>query len=124
MWHEIENINCRATGEMSADCRLSANSKWFLGHFPGKPILPGIAQLAMVKEIIEKGVQPPKNENRKDGIRFSRVKFKKMITPGEQLSILVSPKKAADIYSFRITVGTAVACSGNVAITTIRPNEK
>lgn len=117
MWHEIEKITQRATGDMSARCRLSAKSKWFLGHFPGKPILPGIAQLAMVKEIIDRGRHPLENDNDNNGIHFSRIKFKKMITPGERLIITVSPKKTAGAYTFRISVGDVVASSGNVTIT-------
>ena len=116
MWHEIKEINHIDTGDLTASCQLSPDSNWFLGHFPGKPILPGIAQLAMVKEMIEKVECPSKNDSENNGVRFSRIKFKKMITPGERLSIIVSPKDIAGTYSFRISVGDVLASSGNVMI--------
>ena len=120
MWHEIKEINQQDTGSLTASCQLSKNSNWFLGHFPGKPILPGIAQLAMVKEMIERAEYPSENDSENDGIHFSRIKFKKMITPGERLNITVSPKETAGAYSFRISVGNLLASSGNLTITSNR----
>ncbi len=129
MWHRIDQITRTPSGEISAECHISVESQWFLGHFPGKPILPAIAQLAMVRETISRGSHQAgdvNHDNNRDGhhdsrpadCRFSRVKFKKMITPGECLIILASPKKTPGTYTFRITVEKSIVCSGNLTIKT------
>ena len=83
--------------------------------------MPGIAQLAMVREIIDRGTNRTADGNRAapaqfNRINFSRIKFKKMITPGEHLKILASPQKNHGAYTFRITVDDAVVCSGNLTL--------
>ncbi len=37
---------------MTASAGVPGDSAWYAGHFPGNPILPGIAILALVKEAI------------------------------------------------------------------------
>lgn len=38
---------------VSAEIKLSENHKIFAGHFPQTPILPGVMQIQIVKEILE-----------------------------------------------------------------------
>ncbi|WP_295938479.1 beta-hydroxyacyl-ACP dehydratase [uncultured Alistipes sp.] len=38
---------------LEADISLNAAHPLFEGHFPGKPVLPGVCQLHIVKELIE-----------------------------------------------------------------------
>lgn len=116
MWHRIERITHTTSGEISAECQIPRESQWFSGHFPGKPILPGIAQLAMVRETISRGINKAGDRSRWVSCQFSRIKFKKMIMPGERLRILASPKKNVDTYAFRITVENTIVCSGNLKL--------
>lgn len=45
--------------------------------------------------------------------RVSRVRFKRMVGPDERLCIVAVPRKEqAGSYSFRITVGKEMVCSG------------
>ncbi|WP_114790359.1 3-hydroxyacyl-ACP dehydratase [Niabella yanshanensis] len=37
-----------------ASVTLNAQHKIFEGHFPGQPVLPGVCQLQMVKELLER----------------------------------------------------------------------
>ncbi len=37
-----------------ASVTLNAHHKIFEGHFPGQPVLPGVCQLQMVKELLER----------------------------------------------------------------------
>jgi 3-hydroxyacyl-[acyl-carrier-protein] dehydratase len=50
----------------------------FNGHFPGNPVVPGVCQIQMIREIVEKGWG-------KSGrlVSADNVKFLSMITPGE-----------------------------------------
>jgi 3-hydroxyacyl-[acyl-carrier-protein] dehydratase len=40
-----------------ASVTLNAQHKIFEGHFPGQPVLPGVCQLQMVKELLERTTQ-------------------------------------------------------------------
>lgn len=87
-----------------------AQSPWFSGHFPDNPILPGIAQLKMVADIIA--------ASRKDDdlhmSGLSRIKFRKIVRPGELLEIHATVGKFKDQYAFRITSSNVneEVCSG------------
>lgn len=112
MWHVLGAMAISTTGEISCDVQVPAESAWFSGHFPGDPVLPGIAQLGIVYDAVcrSRG-EPP-------GIAgFSRVKFKKIIRPQDGLKVTIVPKHEADgSYAFRIVSGDEVACSGNLAL--------
>lgn len=89
-----------------------SNSPWFSGHFPDNPILPGIAQLKMVVDLITKSASGKVCIS-----GLSRVKFRKIVRPGEQLNIEVSPGTADNQYMFKITSGNEDVCSGNMHFT-------
>jgi 3-hydroxymyristoyl/3-hydroxydecanoyl-(acyl carrier protein) dehydratase len=112
MWHNVVNVAVSVSGEISAEAELPPDSLWFSGHFPGDPILPGIAQLGIVYEAVcqSRGGRP--------GIAgFSRVKFRKIVRPRDSLKISVVPRREhRESYAFRITVGGEIACSGNLAL--------
>jgi 3-hydroxymyristoyl/3-hydroxydecanoyl-(acyl carrier protein) dehydratase len=48
---------------------------------------------------------------------FSRIKFKKMIRPGDCLKVIITPKDDRQgVYVFRIVAGDDLACSGNMTL--------
>lgn len=92
---------------IAAQVITDGQSPWFSGHFPDNPILPGIAQLKMVADIIAAA--------REDDARMtslSRIKFRKIVRPGELLDIHATIGQMKDQYAFRITSGTEEVCSG------------
>ncbi len=93
-----------------------SNSRWFSGHFPNNPILPGIAQLKMVVDLISNS-----GTGKVCLSGLSRVKFRKIVRPGEKLDIQVIPGTADNHYMFRITSGDEEVCSGKMHFT---QNEK
>lgn len=111
-WYSIENLKQSKDNGISADVRVPQDSPWFAGHFPGEPILPGIAQLAMVRELISRTCH---RKITVAGIR--RVRFKQIIRPEDRLAIVVKPMpKNAESYSFRIMLGQQLACSGVMTV--------
>lgn len=93
--------------ELTARVTTAAQSPWFSGHFPDNPILPGIAQLKMVADCIA--------ASRQDDVRLtgvSRVKFRKIVKPGETLDIHATFVQIKEHYMFRITSGNDEVCSG------------
>jgi len=111
MWYTFVEVNQSAESELSATVETDSSSPWFAGHFPGKPILPGIAQLGMVADLIAKFS--------KDDLyikSLSRVKFKKLIKPGDLLSIRVLHGSRKNSFSFQITMKEEDACSGVIVL--------
>jgi 3-hydroxymyristoyl/3-hydroxydecanoyl-(acyl carrier protein) dehydratase len=94
-------------GKMVASVTTAAHSPWFSGHFPDDPVLPGIAQLKMVVDLIAKAKQ---GKLRMTGL--SRVKFRKIVRPEEVLDIHVTCGNKKDQYTFKITSGDEDVCSG------------
>lgn len=41
-------------GKVTATITVNASHRIFEGHFPGQPVLPGVCQLQIVKELLEK----------------------------------------------------------------------
>ncbi len=93
--------------ELAARVTTDAQSPWFSGHFPDNPILPGIAQLKMVADLIAASRQ---DDAYLSGL--SRVKFRKIVKPGEILDILATFVQIKEHYMFRITSGNDEVCSG------------
>jgi 3-hydroxyacyl-[acyl-carrier-protein] dehydratase len=112
MWHVLGSIETSETGEWVTEVQVPPESLWFSGHFPGDPVLPAIAQLGMVFDAVCKGSGFP---FRIAG--FSRVKFKKIIRPGDCLKITIRSKKDQEgVVAFRILIGDDIACTGSMTL--------
>ena len=100
MWYILKGMNRSEENEISADIHVPPDSPWFDGHFPGEPVLPGVAQIGMVFDAISKARN---RDLRISGVR--RVRFKRMIRPGDQLKIIAAPlNQEIGAYSFRIMI--------------------
>ncbi len=90
---------------------IAAGHPAFEGHFPGRPILPGVALLAEVLEAVDGdlalsalvGVRP----------QVSVVKFLTPVLPGAVLDIAF--QTGARSISFMVSEGGRVAASGQIA---------
>jgi 3-hydroxyacyl-[acyl-carrier-protein] dehydratase len=112
MWYILKGINRSKENEISADIHVPPDSPWFDGHFPGEPVLPGVAQIGMVFDAISNA----RNQDlRISGVR--RVRFKRMIRPDDQLKIIAAPlNKEIGAYSFRIMIQEEAVCSGVLTV--------
>ncbi len=114
-WHDISEITIHANGEISAIAVAPSASPWFSGHFPENPILPGIAQIGIVFELLKKTNDHPLVL---DSVK--RIRFKKAIGPEIRFHIHVRPVKAkAHHYSFQIIIQDEVVCRGVLTTHTI-----
>ena len=112
MWYMLKEINLSKENEISTDIHVSPDSPWFDGHFPGEPILPGVAQIGMVFDAIRKAHNRDLNIS---GVR--RVRFKRMIRPDDRLKIIATPlNREMDAYSFRILIQDEAVCSGVMTV--------
>lgn len=74
---------------------VSANEPYFQGHFPGRPIMPGVlileamAQAAGVLVFASDGQHRDRDEHLYYYVGIDNARFKKPVTPGDQLEIEV-----------------------------------
>lgn len=111
-WYSLTNIKRSSSNEIIADAVTSDNSPWFSGHFPGEPILPGVAQLGMVFDSIKQAC----GINLKiSGVK--RVKFKRIIKPGDKIQIIAREKNDNNsLYTFQVMVDSQIACNGIMTV--------
>lgn len=99
--------------EITAECKFPATFPGFQGHFPEKPILPGIIQLVCVRNIVEQATG--KNLTVK---WYTGTKFKLPIEPGQQISIHItiesSPHAIQGKFKIRSTAAKIIS-SGSFA---------
>lgn len=107
LWYTLLEENTSDLEKLRMSVRAEADSPWFSGHFPGDPILPGIAQLEMVAHLVTGSGKHTQNI-----AGLSRVKFRKIVRPGDQLDVEASPGKISGRYTFRITSKDEEVCSG------------
>lgn len=112
-WHQLHILDTSDSIEISAETTLSPDSLWFDGHFPGSPILPGIAQLALVSDMLKKHAE--QCGERIDIISIKRVRFRQMVRPSDTLK-LSAEKDSQDpsAYKFRVTIDGQLACNGTM----------
>jgi len=117
-WHSIryKNKDAFPDGAIEAEAHVDAASLWFSGHFPNEPILPGIAILSMVTDVLRQCAQARGKSIRVSGIR--RVRFRLPVRPGQSLSIAVSwpDGNEPDACHFKVAVNGEAACSGIVEL--------
>ncbi|HEX7776419.1 MAG TPA: AMP-binding protein [Parvibaculum sp.] len=105
---EMPTVLDSAVGEAEArfDLELDPELRWFDGHFPAQPILPGVAQLHIAALMAEDvwGVAVT-------GREMSRVKFRHVMQPGDRVT-LVLERKGGGRVDFRYAQGDEVMASG------------
>jgi len=111
MWYLLLDLEMPTPDDIRARVVVNDDSPWFSGHFPDNPILPGIAQLKMVADVIALARQ-----KRLWIKRLHRVKFKRIVKPEEQLDIFAAAMGTDSLYSFRITHETEDVCSGTMSL--------
>ncbi len=100
---------------IEALAEVPADSPWFLGHFPGEPILPGIALVHLVKQAIHQEAQ--KKGEQLEMHDLKRVRFTQPVRPGDKLSLNISAEDAGEerLFHFKILCGENIVSSGMIA---------
>ena len=107
---------------------VTINEPFFQGHFPDRPIMPGVliveamAQAASCLVVLE-------NENKDSEnlsvflMKIDKARFRKPITPGDQIRIEVQKEKSrGDIWQFygKSFVEDQLACESSFAAMVVR----
>jgi 3-hydroxymyristoyl/3-hydroxydecanoyl-(acyl carrier protein) dehydratase len=105
-----------APNVLEAQVFVPEDAVWFLGHFPGQPILPGIAVVHAVYEIILTDAQDHGENVRVSSLK--RIRFTGPVRPGDTLLISMTGDDAGHEthYVFKATAGDSTVSSGLVAV--------
>jgi 3-hydroxymyristoyl/3-hydroxydecanoyl-(acyl carrier protein) dehydratase len=113
-WSLLKEIKVSNHNYIEALADVPADSPWFSGHFPGEPILPGIALIymaeqAIIQDALAKGEQVQLHA-------LKRVRFTQLVRPGETLLLNISGEEAGEeiLFSFKVTNKENIVCSGAI----------
>ncbi|MBN1663941.1 MAG: hypothetical protein JW943_10100 [Deltaproteobacteria bacterium] len=120
-WHTVSYRDTASEQgrHVSAEVEIGESSPWFSGHFPIEPVLPGIALLSMVSELIRHCGAVKRERITLAGIR--RVRFRLPVRPGALLLVSVSPPydRNQGAYNFKIAAKGETVCSGIMDVITV-----
>jgi len=95
-----------------ATVRFPEDSAWFSGHFPGNPIVPGVALIALVSEAVIEQERVAGRSLAITGVR--RVRFRLPVGPGDEVTLEATAVSGSSEPAFAFTVSLAgeSACNG------------
>ena len=103
---------------------VTANEQYFTGHFPGRPVMPGVmilealAQAAGILTFVTAGIYPD------DSVRFyfagiDKARFRRPIVPGDQLILKATlERRIRTIWKFSTVAEVAgeEACAADMMV--------
>jgi 3-hydroxyacyl-[acyl-carrier-protein] dehydratase len=111
-WHLLGEVKAVEPNQIEALAHIPEDSPWFLGHFPGEPILPGVAIVHIAEQAIIKDAESRGEEIHLNVLK--RVRFTQPVRPGEVLSININRDEADEkaLYAFKVLSKENIVCSG------------
>jgi 3-hydroxymyristoyl/3-hydroxydecanoyl-(acyl carrier protein) dehydratase len=118
-WKLLNEVKRITPNTLDARACVPKDSIWFAGHFPGEPILPGIALLHTVYEAIL-GDARARGESVKVS-SLKRVRFTGPVLPGETLLLSLTREDGTEeiLFNFKILVKESIVCSGMIAVNNV-----
>ena len=104
---------------------VTINEPFFNGHFPGKPVMPGVLVLEALAQAagllsFETNGEAPGEENVFYFVGIDNARFKKPVTPGDQLVLEASIDRIrGGIYKFKCVakVDEQIVCEADLMCT-------
>lgn len=95
-----------------AAARFPEESAWFSGHFPGNPIVPGVALIALVSEAVIEQERVAGRSLAITGVR--RVRFRLPVGPGDKVTLEATavPGGREPAFAFTVFLAGEPACNG------------
>ena len=87
-WLPLGDIQISALGRLETGVRLEASSSWFSGHFEECAVVPGVALLSFVAEIVRRQGEQQGRCLAVSGV--FKVRFRRVVFPEESLSVSVA----------------------------------
>lgn len=114
-WNLLKEVKETNNNDIEALANVPADSSWFSGHFPGEPILPGIALVYLVKQVIARGRQKKREKLQFYALR--RIRFTQPVRPGDSLSVNINAEDAGEeiLFHFKVVCRGNIVSSGMIA---------
>lgn len=113
-WSLLKEIKVTHNNHIEALAEVPADSPWFSGHFPGEPILPGIALIHIVRQAIV--LEAFKKGDQLQLHTLKRVRFTQPVRPGETLSVNINGEDTGEeiLFHFKVICKENVVSSGTI----------
>ena len=99
-------LECQAGARIVALKNVTVNEQFFVGHFPSRPVMPGVlvlealAQAAGILAFITAGVYPDENA-RLYFAGIDKARFRRPVVPGDQLRLTATlERRIRTIWKF------------------------
>lgn len=115
-WGLLKDAGTIDPGASEFKIDVPVDCAWFSGHFPGEPILPGVALVHLVYEAISaRARQRGKSVSLAS---LKRVRFTGPVRPGDtlQLSFKGEGDSSENVYTFNVVLKQQTVCSGQVSV--------
>ena len=97
--------SARTEREWTFDVEVPRDSPYFEGHFPDRPVLPAVAQLAILNEVYCGSIEPGRSI-----VAIPQLRFQESIQPDQRLTFHVGHPDESARSSFAIRrAGQAVS---------------
>ena len=101
---------------------VSANEEFFLGHFPQKPVMPGVL---MIEALAQTGGVLMLSRGENQGklaylVAVNEARFRRMVVPGDQLRLeveIIKMKSKVGLVKGRASVDGEEACGAEIMFT-------
>lgn len=116
-------LECVPGERLVAMKNVSMNEPFFQGHFPGKPVMPGVLiveALAQATCLLAMETEPSDEDITYLLAGVDKARFKRQVTPGDQLlleAVLEKRKRGIWVFSARALVDDKVAASAEIMCT-------
>jgi 3-hydroxyacyl-[acyl-carrier-protein] dehydratase len=96
------------TGTAVAELLIPAASPIFAGHFPGRPLLPGIAHLALLRQVLDELAARGELAGAGTAIaEVRRLRLRRPVSPGDRIELRVLAIDAAGAHRFELRLQPA-----------------
>jgi 3-hydroxymyristoyl/3-hydroxydecanoyl-(acyl carrier protein) dehydratase len=116
-WLPLGEIQVTPSGRLESTVRLEASSSWFSGHFEECAVVPGVALLAFVAEMVRRQGERQGRSLEMSG--FFKVRFRRVVFPEENLHVSVAampPGPEAELH-FHVTCDGDSVAQGTLKVT-------